>query len=259
MRSLSDSDVLSLWESGLRRHPLDRAIMLLAAAFPGTPFEGIADWPLGRRNQALAMLHCRHFGPTIGGWTACPSCAEKLEFELDGAVVAADGDNIEERPDSNEIITVSRGSFSLPTSRDLAVAVGETDARSAAIRIVESCRIGAPRALEASAAVEAPLTEEISGEIAEPWSDEGLDEIGDKMALADPLAETRLTLHCAKCESEWEENFDIAAFLWAQIDARARRLLIEINALASAYGWSETEILALGEIRRSRYVEMVQS
>ena len=79
------------------------------------------------------------------------------------------------------------------------------------------------------------------------------------MALADPLAETRLTLHCPKCEVDWEESLDMTSFLWAEIDACVRRLLLEIHTLASAYGWTETEILSLGENRRVRYVEMVQS
>jgi hypothetical protein len=91
------------------------------------------------------------------------------------------------------------------------------------------------------------------------WSDEDLEEIGEQMALADPLAETRLTLHCPKCEVDWEESLDMTSFLWTEIDARVRRLLLEIHTLASAYGWTEREILSLGENRRVRYVEMVQS
>ncbi len=258
MRQLSDSDVLSLWENGIRHHPLDRAIMLLAAAFPGTPFEQIAEWPLGRRNQALARVHCDHFGTAIRGWTTCPDCAEKLEFEFDSAAVAAT-ENSEAPAASSDWVVAGRGSFRLPTSRDLAAALNETDARSAATRIVESCRIIPSPDSEAPPALELQSSGTFGGDVAGQWSDEELEEIGDRMALADPLAETRLAMDCAKCGRGWEESFDIAAFLWAEIDARARRLLIEINALASAYGWSEAQILELSEVRRSRYLEMVQS
>jgi hypothetical protein len=41
--------------------------------------------------------------------------------------------------------------------------------------------------------------------------------------------------------------------------ARARRLLIEVHSLASAYGWSETDILSMSEPRRALYLEMVQA
>jgi hypothetical protein len=257
VRSLSDSDLLYLWEGGLRRHPLDRALLALGAAFPETPYERLADWPLGRRNKALIDLRCRCFGQSIQGWIACASCGEKLEFDL-GAWVIAVGLNADERSqlDSDEPIVVNRQSFRLPTSRDLAQAAQEADPRLAAIRIAENCRVRSRQSPET-------LTEQDATSMRDPhsesWSDEELEEIGERMASADPLAETRLTLHCPKCEYDWEETLEIVSFVWAEIEARARRLLLEIHTLASAYGWSETEILSLSENRRARYVEMVQS
>jgi hypothetical protein len=94
---------------------------------------------------------------------------------------------------------------------------------------------------------------------ASDWSDEDLDQIGQSLARADPLAETRLALRCPVCESQWEENLDIVSFLWREIEARARRLLFEIHTLASAYGWAEADILSLSEHRRALYFEMAQS
>jgi hypothetical protein len=259
MRSLSDSDLLHLWEGGLRRHPIDRALLALGAAFPETPYERLADWPLGRRNKALVELRCRYFGQSIQGWIACASCGEKLEFDLDGWVIAGAGLNANERAqsdESDEPIVVNRQSFRLPTSRDLAKAAREADSRTAAIRIAENCRIAAPQVLETSAGQHATSMRDPDFE---SWSDQALEEIGERMAAADPLAEIRLALHCPKCEYEWEETLDIVAFVWAEIEARARRLLLEIHTLASAYGWTETEILSLSENRRVRYIEMVQS
>ncbi|HEY1852591.1 MAG TPA: hypothetical protein VGG60_16340 [Candidatus Binataceae bacterium] len=259
MRSLSDADLLHLWEGGLRRHPLDRALLALSAAFPETPYEHLADWPLGRRNRALVELRCNCFGQKLQGWTACPSCAEKLEFELDGRVIADAGPSAQSMSDGlGQPIVVERSTFRLPTSRDLASVVKETDPRLAAIRLVENCRIPSANA-EATSADDVGFTTDLGDRHSGSWSDEELEEIGEQMALADPLAETRLTLHCPKCEVDWEESLDMTSFLWAEIDACVRRLLLEIHTLASAYGWTETEILSLGENRRVRYVEMVQS
>ena len=57
----------------------------LSAALPGDASRAaLADWPLGRRNRALAELRCACFGPRSAGWIACPQCGEKLEFEIDG-------------------------------------------------------------------------------------------------------------------------------------------------------------------------------
>jgi hypothetical protein len=258
MQSLSDSDLLNLWESGLRRHPLDRALIALSQVFPETTYDRLADWPLGRRNKALAELHCVYFGQNLQGWISCASCGEKLEFELDGRVITAEELNDDEGSRSYEPIVVNRGTFRLPTSRDLAKAAEETDPRLAAIRIVENCRI-APRQSPGTSTEHEGTSGQVPELRSESWSDEDLEEIGERMASADPLAETRLTLHCPKCEKDWEETLDIVSFLWAKIEARARRLFLEIHTLASAYGWTETEILSLSENRRARYVEMVQS
>jgi hypothetical protein len=260
MRSLSDADLLHLWEGGLRRHPLDRALLALGAAFPETPYEHLADWPLGRRNRALVELRCNCFGPKLQGWTACPSCAEKLEFELDGRVIvdAGPSDRAGSSDGLDQPIVVKRSSFRLPTSRDLASVVQETDPRLAAIRLVENCRLATVNDEETSAD-DARFAVDPSDQHLGTWSDEDLEEIGEQMALADPLAETRLTLHCPKCEVDWEESLDMTSFLWTEIDVRVRRLLLEIHILATAYGWTEAEILSLGENRRVRYVEMVQS
>lgn len=237
MRALSSSDCLSLWESGAGLHPLDQSLLALSAALPGTPPDSLADWPLGRRNIALAQLRCSLFGPRLLGSTACSRCGEKLEVEVDGRLLAGevtDRDQISEEP-----VVVNGRSFRLLTTRDLAKAAHETDARVASIRLVESCCL--------------------ESEKSPTWSDEDLNQIGQELAMADPRAEIRLALSCPVCENEWEENLDIALFLWREIEARARRLLFEIHTLASAYGWTEADILSLSDPRRTIYLEMAQS
>jgi hypothetical protein len=236
MRALTSFDCLNLWELGVGQHPLDQGMLILEEALPDAE-EAPADWPLGRRNMALAQLRCASFGPRLLGSTACARCRERLEVEFDARLLADDATNQEQNLEKP--IVVNGRSFRLPTTRDLAKAARETDARLAALRLVESCR------LETG---DSPA-----------WSDEELEQIGQKMAAADPLAETRLALRCPVCENEWEENLDIVSFLWREIEARARKLLFEIHTLASAYGWTETDILSLSDHRRALYLEMAQS
>ncbi len=237
MRALSSADFLGLWERGIRLHPLDRGLLALSAALPEVPHENLADWPLGRRNSALINLHSSTFGPSLRGWTCCPHCEEKMEFEMDGQALVKQRDDGD--PATGETIEVKGRQFRLPTSRDLAQAAAETDSRAAAIRLIERCHIGNP---------------ESGG-----WSADDLEEVGEHMALADPMAETRLALHCPACGNEWNETLDIASFLWAEIEARAKRLLWEIHIFASTYGWTEAEILCLSETRRALYLEMVRA
>ena len=237
MRAFSSVDCLNLWESGVDLHPLDQALLALGAALPDTPQDTLADWPLGRRNMTLAEVRCASFGPHLQGWTACSRCGEKLEVEFDGRLLAAGNTDQGEAPE--EPIVVNGQSFRLPTTRDLAKAAQEADASLAALRLVESCRL--------------------ESEDSPAWTDEDLEQIGQELAAADPLAETRLALRCPVCENEWEKNLDVVTFLWREIEARARRLLLEIHILASAYGWSEVDILSLSERRRGIYLELAQS
>lgn len=237
MRILNNLDFLDLWESGSRRHPLDRALLALGAAFPESSFESIAAWPVGRRNKALIQLHCSWFGPKIPGVIPCRRCGEKLEIDLDGRIMAEIGHDA--AGVSDETIDFNGQTFRLPNTRDLACIVRETDPQRAAILLLERCRM------------------ETSGTIA--WSDGDLAEIGERMARADPLAEIQVSLRCPDCGNEWEEAFDVVAFLWADISALVRRLVSETHVLASAYGWSEGEIMSMSESRRALYLEMAQS
>ena len=237
MRAFSNVDCLNLWEAGGGLHPLDQGLLVLSAALPGTSGAVLPDWPLGRRNAALAELRCASFGSRLQGWTACQRCGEKLEVEVDGRLLAGEG--ADPTLPAAESIVVKGQAFRLPTSRDLARAVREGDAALAARRLLETCCL------------------ETRGTTV--WSDAELEEIGDRLAAADPQAETRLALRCPACDNEWEETLDLINFLWREIEARARRVLGEIHTLASAYGWSEAEIMGLSERRRALYLELVRA
>lgn len=240
MRALSNADFLCLWENGRALHPLDQGLLAIHAAFPEFENESVADWPVGRRNRALAEVHAFHFGGTLQGWSPCPQCGEKLEFHVDGRALAA-----QPQPEPTQLITIRGQSFRVPTSRDLARLGVDSDmsldSDAPAMRLLSACRVD-------------------GGEDAEQrWSEQDLEEAGEKMAAADPLAEIVLNFKCPACEGSYEESLDLPAFLWAELEALARRLALEVHTLASAYGWSENEILSLSEGRRRLYLEMVRA
>jgi hypothetical protein len=200
MRALAQSELLQLWESGRALHPLDRGLLALYAAAPDTHGDA-ADWPIGRRNRALAELRTACFGPRLRGWTDCPHCREQLDFEL--------------------------------------------DARAAAIRLIERCRLDGT----AAPADQTSLA----------WIGADVDALGEQMALADPLAEMTVHFDCPQCGTPFDESLDLAAFVWAEIEGQAKRLLLEVHTLAAAYGWSETDILSLAPARREFYLAMVRA
>jgi hypothetical protein len=240
MRALCNEEFLELWENGRRLHPLDRALLAIQATFPEAAEEKLADWPIGRRNQALAQVRTLYFGRQMQGWTVCEQCGEKLEFELDC------GSLLERQQDHGAQTVHLKGcTFRLPTSRDLARIADVREVGAAVRRLVEGCRL--MRAEESGEGTDAA------------WSQAEIEELGEKMALADPLAEIALSLECPVCKGVCEEALDLPAFLWGEVEARARRILQEVHTLASSYGWHEAEILALGDTRRAMYLQMVQA
>jgi hypothetical protein len=100
----------------------------------------------------------------------------------------------------------------------------------------------------------------------------------DLMAVAaagrgedDPKAAVRaLARRCAldaKPDLDWsdalldevERALEVLDNAGDEIEERATRLLDDVHVLASRYGWSEAEILALGEPRRRAYLERCDS
>jgi hypothetical protein len=236
MQSLSGSKLLDLWERGTGLHLLDRALLALSAALPEVPANHLADWPLGHRNRALMQLHRACFGARLQAWASCARCGEKMEFELDGQTLVEQGSD---ESAGDGIVRVNGQSFRLPSSRDLACVAEEKDSKTAVIRLLECCRI--------------------EGGACPTWSDEEVQAIEKSMAIGDPLAELQIALRCPECSHQWTASLELVTFLWAEIECRAKRLLWEIHALASAYGWTQSEILALSPARRASYLEMVRA
>jgi hypothetical protein len=236
MKPLNNRDCVELWEQGSSLHPFDRGLLALGAAVHDSSQVSLADWPLGRCNAALVELHCASFGPQLPAWSACTKCAEKLEFALDGRELLQRG---AEGRNCAEPILVGGRVYRLPTVRDLAHLAQESDSDTAAALLAEVCRV--------------------AGEHPGPCAPADIEELARQMALADPLGDMVIDLECPACGYENHSPLDIASFLWTEIAARAKRLLCDVHALASAYGWTEQSVLDLSDQRRAYYLELVNA
>lgn len=233
MTAPSSSQLLALWEQGERRHPLDRALLLYAFAAPETPSPSLADAPLGTCNAALMRLRQETFGSRLSVWTDCPVCGERMEFELDSTQLPP----MTPVPASVE---VSGQRFRCPSSRDLAEIAHCTDADQAAHRLLQAC---------AESSLNVPSDPRALRHLYEA--------VESAIEAADPWADLSLLFQCPACEHSGEACFDVARYVWEDIDARARYLLDEVHLLAQAYGWSEPQILALSDTRRAAYLARV--
>jgi hypothetical protein len=64
-------------------------------------------------------------------------------------------------------------------------------------------------------------------------------------------------LACDNCGKRSSSVFDIRAFFWRELSARAQQIVLDVHDLARAYGWRESDVLSLSPARRRRYLELV--
>jgi len=240
MRKLEAPDLLTLWERGTARHALDRSALLTAWARPELPSEQIADLPLGEVTASLLQLRAASFGERLRAHVDCERCGQRLELNL--AVHAL----LQPEPAGARDVAVGGLRLRPPCLRDLAAVAHEHDAERAARSLLARCMLDAPADMAADAAIDA----------AAPSAD-SLRAIEDALDAADPNADLAFDVHCEACGHVGSAQLDAGELLWDEIDAHARALLGEVHLLASAYGWSEREILALSAARRATYLSMV--
>ena len=82
MSVLSGATLIRIWEVGQRLHPVDQALIILAAAFPQMSRDELAALPIGQRDAHLLTVHEESFGPQLAGLAECPQCQEQLEFSF---------------------------------------------------------------------------------------------------------------------------------------------------------------------------------
>lgn len=231
------SELLAAWERGLPAEAAQRALLLHRLVRPAPDGE-LLEVPIGRRDRELFALRRQLFGDRLTGRLACPDCAEELEFDFTaGAVLAIEA--------AAEPVWIEHGPWRVrlraPTPADvLAAGAAGADARAELLRriVLTATRDGVPAE---AADLPSPVRARVAAAAAE----------------LDPAAEVLLDVPCVACGSRARALLDIAAYLWAELDAWARALLLEVHVLASAYGWTEPEVLALTPTRRRYYLELV--
>jgi len=249
MRALTPFDVLSLWDEGAQRHPLDRSALLCARARSDLPAEAIVDLPLGEVTRSVLRLREATFGARIDSHVDCPFCGARLAVSVmtsdvlpDG--VTADGGSrsgpaddpaADLRADGAPDGARTRG-LRPPTLRDLAAVADVADAQEGARRLLQRCM---------TASAPASLL------------DADLAEIEAVFDALDPSADLGLQVTCTECGKPVLATLDASIVLWDEIEAQGRTLLRMVHVLAVAYGWTENEILSLGPARRAAYMAMV--
>ena len=223
--------VLALWERGLGQPASARATALLDGA-PQT---------LGERNVMLLAVHVRLFGRTLALRSPCARCGTAAEFAVDceallAQLPAARGPLRHMLEAEGHVVA-----FRLPGPADL-VAVSDAAGDEFVLRLVESCVLDCRHG-------ETPVPPR---DLPEPL----LDALSRRMEALDAAATLAFAVECPQCATRWQASFDAGLALWQKVQAAAERVLLEIDALARAYGWTESEVLKLSPLRRAAYLQL---
>lgn len=238
----SQADLLAAWESGAGSPgPVARALTLLALALPDREPDMLGTISIGARDRALLRLREAVFGPRLTGLAQCGQCGEALELDCAVAELCAP------EPREGPLVVATDGyalTLRQPSSVDL------LEAMRAPAHDVETVLLARCITEVTSDGVSVTATS-----LPPPV----VDAAARRLAEADPQADMRLSVTCPGCGAATAAPFDIAAFLWSELEALSHRLLGEVHTLASAYGWSERAILDLSPLRRRYYIAMVQA
>ena len=243
MYTLGAAELLDVWDAGRAATPSLRSVLLLSA-FLREETDVVANRPLGGLNKALLRLRAHLFGSTMNCIVNCPQCHSTIEaaFGIDELL----GDAATRISGENMIHSLSDGEwvvdFRLPTAADL-LAIAAKPGSEAAVALLE-------RLVTRSAH---------KGELipARALPEEAWERINAQISELDPMAFIELGLTCPECRNHWLEALHVIDFLWAEIGNFSRNILLEVARLASAFGWSEREILALTAARRRSYLGLL--
>ncbi len=241
MRARHDTNaLLALWEAALGQPAQVRTEALLQA-WPQS--DGPAS-TLGERNASLIDLHSHLFGREIELLSHCPSCNAVAQFSADCNVLSAQLRPVRQEAPPYRLQTQGHEiEYRLPSSADLShasTAKGDEDFTQC---LLERCVLSCMHEGQSVATSQLP----------EPV----LEALSQQMQALDPGASVSFTLDCPQCAARWHAPLDVGEMLWHKVRTAAERVLLDIDALARAYGWTEREVLRLSPTRRAAYLQMV--
>lgn len=227
--------LLAAWEAAAAAPPVARGAVLADAAGVVPDLDTGLDLPLAEQAWRLARVFAESFGDLVEGTLSCGTCGAVVEVRLPlSAFDPPDGSTSASVPvDGGSVVVRAL------TTRDLIEAAAEVDPAEALLHR----SVTDPRGRPAAAA-------DITGP-----ARAAIDAAAE--ALAGPAALV-LRASCPGCGSELTAPVDVPTLLWERIAATAPAILAEVAELATAFAWSESDVLALPAARRAAYLDLAR-
>lgn len=203
--------------------------VLAACAVPCADRDALWDLPVGKRIECLLALAALDGVEEFDMELRCDSCRKTFEVSLTLEELVAVG-----RAADRDVVEAGPARFRRPTGRDQLTWLAQGHADESAL----------------IAAMVATLALDVH--------DFPTEAVEAALEKADPLLRAPVTAACPECGHEAEYETDPAGMALARFARAQDSLFAAVDLLASRYHWSEAEILALPEWRRSRYIRLAR-
>jgi hypothetical protein len=243
MQHVTPAVLLRAWELGTADpQPSARARALLGAVCPELDESDYEALTLNERDRFLFALREQVFGSRFEGLAPCPNCGVRFELTFGVADIRSNSSGHAPAP-----LAFTLGEFAVrvrpPCLKDLACIVAGRELSAQRNELLERLVIEASQSGKPCDIADLPESVAVA--------------IEEALAEADPAGVTDLSLTCDACGRGWSAPFDIAAYLWSELDSWAVTLLREVHVLAQAYAWKESDLIAMNPWRRRLYLEML--
>jgi endogenous inhibitor of DNA gyrase (YacG/DUF329 family) len=244
MRRLTSAELLNIWEDGSHFTLTGRSLYLLQVACSGEDLNSMADLSIGERDARLLQLREWMFGSRLVNKMNCPRCGELVEWVTEIADIRLQAPRL---ANSTRIVDLQVEDvsirFRLPNSHDLTRAISNPDYGADPRNILSAC------ILTVHDGKQDLLPQDLPEKV---W-----DAMEEEIEKEDPQADIRMQVECPVCSYQWDAHFDIASYLWTEIDNWARHITYEVYLLARTFGWAEKDILNMSPRRRQLYIDML--
>jgi len=212
--------------------------------------EQVRSLNVGDREALLLQLRRLSLGDRLDCVLNCPSpeCQEKLDLELRADELLQ---SVPPRVGEAHYVKLKDGDatctvrFRLVTGEDqeAVVELARHDHRAAADVLLRRC-------------VESVVS---TGEAIVELPSAMKEQLGELMSELDPHAEVRLNVTCSACGRAFEALFDVASYLFHEMQAGMQNLLHEVHLLAYHYHWSLAEILGMSGRTRHQFLRLLEA
>jgi hypothetical protein len=203
--------------------------VLACCVAPAGDREALWDLPVGKRIERLLEVAALDGATDFDVDLRCQACGGSFEVTLAAEELLEAG-----RAADRDVVEAGPARFRRPTGRDQLRWLGRAYPDEATLVRDMAATLALDEVPVSLAAVESALDE------------------------ADPLLRAPVTAACPECGHRAEYETDPAGMALARLARAQDSLFAAVDLLASRYHWSETEILALPEWRRARYVARLE-